>query len=68
MEEKYEVTYYNWVKGEEFTELYTNFLIQALWTVRKLHKDWYCVTIKFKRRSIPGRRKGVVYCKLPLRN
>lgn len=46
---KYEVTYYNYESGKEVSVLYTNLFIKAYLTVIKLEKDWYCVTLKFRR-------------------
>lgn len=49
---KYEVIYWDYLKGEEVIEERTNSLFRALYLVRKLEKRWHCVTVKLRRNKV----------------
>lgn len=49
---KYEVIYWDYMKGEEVTEEHTNSLFRAVYLVHKLEKRWHCVTVKLRRNKV----------------
>lgn len=49
---KYEVIYWDWQNGKEVTEENTNSFVRAMLLVRKLEKQYHCVSIKFRRGKI----------------
>lgn len=49
---KYEVIYFDWKNGTEVTEEYTNSIFRAIYLLHKLEKQYYCVTIKFRRDKV----------------
>ena len=49
---KYEIRYWDYEKGVEVLEEYTNSLFRAIYLLHKLEKKYYCVTIKFRRDKV----------------
>ena len=49
---KYEVIYFDWKIGTEVPEEYTNSIFRAIYLLHKLEKQYYCVTIKFRRDKV----------------
>ena len=46
---KYEVVYWDYEQGREISVEYTNSIIKAFLLLCKLEREWYCVSIKFRR-------------------
>lgn len=49
---KYEVLYWDWKNGKEVSEEITNSIFRAIYLLHKLEKEWYCVTIRFRRGKV----------------
>jgi hypothetical protein len=49
---KYEVRYWDYIHNTEVTAEHTNSLFRALRLLHKLEKEWYCVSIKFRRDKV----------------
>lgn len=49
---KYEVVYWDYKQGKEVSEEYTNSIFRAFYLLHKLEKEWYCVSIKFRRDKV----------------
>lgn len=49
---KYEIIYWDYIHGKEVSVEHTNSLLRAWWLLHKLEKEWYCVTIKFRRYKV----------------
>lgn len=49
---KYEIRYWDYIHNTEVTVERTNSLFRALRLLHKLEKEWYCVTIKFRRNKV----------------
>lgn len=49
---KYEVIYWDGLRGKYVSEGYTNSFFKAMSMVRKLEKTWDCVSIQFRRNKV----------------
>lgn len=55
MGDKYEVLYWDCVKGDYVSKGRTNIFLKAILMVRKLERIWNCVIIKFQRNRVNKR-------------
>ena len=52
MGRKYEVIYWDWKVAKEVSVELTDSIFRAIYLLHKLEKEWYCVTIKFRRNKV----------------
>lgn len=57
---KYEVLYWDWTIGKEVSEEITDSIFRAIYLLHKLEKEWYCVTIKFRREKVKEYNKKLI--------